>query len=140
MKQSASYCGLLIVILSVALLAVGCGIKPKPFKYESANEIPKGPGLLTGESGEYTLYDSNKRKADKQQAAEAGTTSTSEALTPADSEEFRRFQQWQKEKEEFEEFQEWKRSNEGREAYDEFLEWKRWQSFKRWQESQSNSK
>lgn len=138
MKHCKSKRTLLILMLTVSMLAIGCGgMKPKPFEYESANEIPSGPGLLTGKSGEYTVYDSNKRKTDQQPPA--GAAPTSETLSPADSEEFRRFQQWQQEKEEFEEFQEWKRSSEGREAYDEFLEWKRWQSFKRWQESQSKS-
>ena len=120
-----------VALIAVSWLLVGCGITPKPFDYEPVSEMSKSPGVLTGESGEYTIYDSKQQKTD--------TRSYSGTITPANSEEFRRFQQWQQEKEEFEAFQEWKRSNQGSEAYDEFLDWKRWQSFKRWQESQPKS-
>jgi hypothetical protein len=36
------------------------GEKEEPFVYHSGNEIPEGPGLFTGESGEWTIYRSNK--------------------------------------------------------------------------------
>ena len=120
-----------MAILPALIFLSGCGIQPKPFDYEPVSEMRKEPGILTGESGEYTVYDSKKRRAE--------TTPPSGTIAPADSEEFRRFQEWQQEKEEFEAFQEWKRSNQGAEEYDEFLDWKRWQSFKRWQESQPKS-
>ena len=39
--------------LLVSLLLAGCAAEPVP--YHSANEIPRGPGLLTGPSGEFVL-------------------------------------------------------------------------------------
>ena len=39
--------------LVVSLLLAGCAAEPAP--YHSANEIPRGPGLLTGPSGEFVL-------------------------------------------------------------------------------------
>ena len=39
--------------LLVSLLLAGCAAEPVP--YHSGNEIPRGPGLLTGPSGEFVL-------------------------------------------------------------------------------------
>ena len=37
----------------MALVLGGCAAEPVP--YHSQNEIPRGPGLLTGPSGEFAL-------------------------------------------------------------------------------------
>ncbi len=39
--------------LLVSLLLAGCAAEPVP--YHSGNEIPRGPGLLTGPTGEFVL-------------------------------------------------------------------------------------
>jgi hypothetical protein len=41
--------------LGAILLATACA-EVKPFEYTEIHEIPPGPGLLTGEDGEYVLY------------------------------------------------------------------------------------
>jgi len=119
-----------VILLFAAALPSGCAIKPKPFEYEPVTEMKKEPGVFSGESGDWTL------RAPAGGPAAARPQPAGEQLSPSDSEEFRRFQQWQQEKREFEAFQEWKRSPAGASEYEEFLEWQRWQAFKRWQESQ----
>ena len=38
------------------LILLGCG--GKSFDYHSGNEIPEGPGVFSGQDGEFTIYDS----------------------------------------------------------------------------------
>ena len=71
------------ILLCLAL--AGCAARP--FEYRSQNEIPEGPGFLTGEAGAFVL-----------RTDEAGP------LPPRESEEYREFREWR-------EFQEWKRRN-----------------------------
>ena len=42
-----------IVVLTAAGL-VACG--GQPFQVTPVDEVPKGPGLLSGEDGEFTIY------------------------------------------------------------------------------------
>lgn len=45
-----------IVLLTVAVgLMAACG-EIKPFEYRPTDEIKQGPGLFSGEDGEFTLY------------------------------------------------------------------------------------
>lgn len=146
MKMSFCLAGL------VLLTIFGCG--GKSFDYHSGNEIPEGPGVFSGEDGEFTIYDSKTGwRGEKPQVAEgAGSQATEQtgtaeaagaAVTAGESStetdeyrEFEEFQQWKKEKKEFEEFQEWKKSQQGSQEYQEFLDWKKWREFKKWQNSQ----
>ncbi len=141
-----------VCMVSIALLSLpGCG--GKPFVYNPPSEIPEGPGVLSGEDGEFTLYDSKSDKGGKKSkaAVEAGASSakisgaekTDAAVAagkkmPDNKEylEFQEFQEWKKEKGEFKEFQEWKKSKQSAKEYQEFLEWKKWKEFKKWQENQ----
>jgi len=34
----------------------GCAITPEPLEYQPDNEFKKGPGLLSGEDGAFTIY------------------------------------------------------------------------------------
>ena len=111
----------LLMALAAALI-LGCA-QAKPYEYYPATEIPKGPGLFTGEKGEYTVYSSEK-KSDGE--TDAKRTSDDKA-----SDEERR---------DFEAFQEWKRSPEGQAEYREFQDWLRWRDYKKWQESQSGNR
>ena len=128
-----------VCIVSIALLALpGCG--GKPFVYNPPSEIPEGPGILSGEDGEFTLYDSKSGKGGEKPkvAAEAGAPvaeisgaeKTGGAVAAGekipDSKEYREFQ----------DFQEWKKSKQGAKEYQEFQEWKKWKEFKKWQENQ----
>ena len=49
------------LVLAMGLAVAGCGAQPVP--YHSGNEIPPGPGLLSGEKGEFVV-----RAADLQPA------------------------------------------------------------------------
>jgi hypothetical protein len=41
------------ILLAVCAALVGCAAEPVP--YHSGNEIPRGPGLLSGSQGEFVL-------------------------------------------------------------------------------------
>ena len=45
----------LFASLGAILLATACA-EVKPFHYTEVHEIQPGPGLLTGESGEFVIY------------------------------------------------------------------------------------
>ena len=151
--------------LAVAIL-FGCGGKGKPFDYkQTAGEMKEGPGLFTGEEGEFAIYDSKKggpfwkqSKEESGKASEAagketpatsdktsevsqtkvaaGETSKEAQVTPEAAREFQEFQEWKKEQKEFEEFQEWKKTSKGAAEYKEFLEWKEWKSYQEWKKQQ----
>lgn len=42
--------------VAVFVVAVAACSRGKPVEYISIDEIPPGPGLLSGEDGEFTLY------------------------------------------------------------------------------------
>ena len=123
--------GLLIAVL----IACAGG---KSFDYQpTAGEMKPGPGVLTGESGELTVYDSKKaglfpkegdQKAEPAAAAStpAGQSSTGSAEDARDFQDFQQFQQWKKEKQEFHQYQEWKKSARGSADFQEFQEYLRW--------------
>jgi hypothetical protein len=147
-----------------AAILIGCGAKGRPSEFEqTAGEMKEGPGVLTGEEGEFTLFDSKKGgpfwKQSEQKSEEAsgqaskeapagserpfkpgqvaaGDTSGEAQVTPEAAREFREFQEWKKEQKEFEEFQEWKKTSKGAAEYREFLEWKEWKSYQEWKKKQ----
>ena len=134
------------LMISLALVALlGCNAKPFDYK-PTAGEMKEGPGVLTGESGELTVYDSKKggffpRESETKDAGASGekTAQTTEAAgtataAPAGSQgnasefqEFQEFQQWQKEKAQFREYQQWKKSTAGSAEFKEFQEYQQWQ-------------
>ena len=125
-----------VCLLSIALLTLpGCG--GKPFVYNPPSEIPEGPGVLSGEDGEFTLYDSKSNKRGKKSKAAAETDvpaaeksgAEKTGATVAAGEKM-------PDSKEYLEFQEWKKSKLGAKEYQEFLEWKKWKEFKKWQENQ----
>ena len=74
--MAASWMTLLISLALVAIL--GCNAKPYDYQ-PTAGEMKQGPGLLTGEDGELTIYDSKKggafpKDADAQEAGTSGET------------------------------------------------------------------
>lgn len=54
------YALLLILIPIIALSVAGCS-QWKPYKPPESTEIPEGPGLLSGEDGEFVIY---RKKSD----------------------------------------------------------------------------
>jgi len=155
--------GILWIALAAAAL-MGCGTKGQPYDYKpTAGEMKQGPGVLTGESGEFTVYDSEKEgpfwkqpEGDSQRPADssgtqapagsakpmaAATAATGGAgvespLTPEEAREFQEFQEWKKEKKAFQEFQEWKKSAEGSAEYREFREWQEFKTYQEWRKKQ----
>jgi len=46
-----------IMAMVTAMVAFyGCAITPEPLEYQPDNEFKKGPGLLSGEDGAFTIY------------------------------------------------------------------------------------
>jgi hypothetical protein len=145
-KSSHNLATWLMAVIAAVLLA-GCGAKT--FDYHPDTEIPGGPGVFSGQNGDFTIYDSESGKAaeggksknavDETAATGSAPSRATPTKEPTDAEayrEFLEFQQWQQEKKEFEAFQQWKKSRQGTREYDEFLEWKRWREYKQWQENQ----
>ena len=66
--------------LLLGICLAGCAAEPVP--YHSGNEIPRGPGLLTGAEGEVVLKMNTTRSA-----------------APRNAEEEREFQEWRKSRE-----------------------------------------
>lgn len=153
-----------ICIGLAAALLMGCGAKGKPAEFkQTADEMKEGPGVFTGEEGEFVIYDSKKggpfwqhskeeagktaEEADKEASAPsdtpsqttqvaAGKTSKESDVTPEEAKAFREFQEWKQEQEEFRKFQEWKKTSKGAAEYKEFLEWKEWKSYQEWKKRQ----
>jgi hypothetical protein len=115
-----------ILLIGFALIVlVGCA--GQPLEYDAADEIPSGPGVLSGKDGEFTLYRSKEEK-------DSGT-----AADNSEAKEFRELQEWKKEAKEFKEFQEWKKTMQGSDESREFLEWRKWKKFKEWEKSRQDS-
>jgi hypothetical protein len=134
-------------VVIVLVFLAGCG--GKSFDYHPDTEIPQGPGVFSGEKGDFTIYDSESAKTAKADQSKSDpnapaasvsepppATLTSEPVDAEEYREFREFQKWKQEKKEFEAFQQWKKSVQGAREYEEFLEWKRWREYKQWQEKQ----
>ena len=147
-----------------AALLIACGAKGQPAEFEqTAGEMKEGPGVFSGEEGEFTIYDSKKGgpfwKQQQEKSGEASKETGKEAqaasdkppeptpvaadqtsgevqVTPEEAKEFKEFQEWKKEQQSFKAFQEWKKSAEGKAEYQEFLEWKEWKAFQEWKKQQ----
>jgi len=149
-----------------AAILMGCGAKGKPYDYQpAADEMKEGPGVFTGEEGEFAIYNSKKggpfwkqskekseetaketgkaAPATSDQSAEVAPTrvaaddsSKESDVSPEAAREFQEFQEWKKEQKEFREFQEWKKTSKGAAEYREFLEWKEWKSYQEWKKRQ----
>jgi hypothetical protein len=137
--------GWMTLLICLAIMAlVGCNAKP--FDYQpTAGEMKQGPGVLTGEDGELTIYDSEKggafpKESDAtvagtsvektaQATAAAGTTAAAAAGSQdkaGEFQEFQEYQQWQKEKEQFRQYQQWKNSTAGSADFKDFQEYQQW--------------
>jgi hypothetical protein len=132
------------MLLGIGLLVaalMGCGAKGQPAEFEqTAGEMKKGPGVLTGEEGALVVYDSKRGGAFPQfkgKQSEEGSKKASEKAdqdasavseTAAESSQIAAGQtstgtQVSPEAaREFQEFQEWKKEQQ---AFREFQEWKK---------------
>lgn len=154
-----SLSGILWVVV-IALGLTGCGSEGKPYDYKpTAGEMKEGPGVFTGESGEFTVYDSKKggvfwKQSQEQQPGTAGASGTEtpassaesgtnppvanveaaegSPITPEEAREYQEFQEWKNEKRAFQEFQEWKKSAAGSAEYKEFREWQEFKTYQEW--------
>ena len=146
----------------ITVILIGCGAKAGEFK-QTAGEMKEGPGLFTGQEGEFAVYDSKKGgpfwKQSEEKSQEgvqeagkdvsppvdpasgtsqvaAGQTPGETQVTPEEARDFQQFQEWKQEQKEFREFMEWKKSAKGSAEYREFLEWKEWKSYQEWKQQQ----
>ncbi len=115
----------LILGLTLAMLG-GCGAKS--FDYRSANEIPEGPGLFSGEKGAFVLYDSKQPRGHPER--DAGSS-------PVEKARAAKFAEDQAEFEAYREYLRWKDSATGTAEYRDFQDWKEWKAYRKWKESQA---
>jgi hypothetical protein len=128
----------ILLIGAVLSALIGCA-GGKSYDYQpTAGEMKPGPGALTGESGELTIYDSKQgglfpkgddskaETATATAAAQEGKASTESSTEDKEFQEFQEYQQWKKEKQEFREYQEWKKSAESSPDFMEFQEYQQW--------------
>ncbi len=135
MKNSITTASRLKNLLIGFTLIVLAGCAGQPFEPDTVGEIPSGPGVLSGEDGEFTIYDSEGGVFGKKKNKKDSET----AEDNAEAEEFQEFQQWKKEAKEFRKFQEWKKTSRDSDEYREFLEWRKWKKYKEWEKSQQGS-
>ncbi|NIA67032.1 hypothetical protein HBA54_00325 [Pelagibius litoralis] len=50
----------MVGLLALAVVLAGCA-DVKPLEYRAVDQIKPGPGLLTGEDGEFVLYGSSRK-------------------------------------------------------------------------------
>lgn len=105
-----------LVAWSAGVLAACAG---QPFEYQSQNEIPKGPGVFSGESGGFTIRvpgtggDSSApaRRSAATSAAAARTAGSASNPGEPDFDEFEAFREYRRAKgaatPDYAEFQEW---------------------------------
>ena len=74
----------LTAALAACAALAGCGGQPAP--YHSGNEIPQGPGLLTGAEGAWVVR--------------PGRIEPTQSAAPRTAEEEREFQEWRKQRQE----------------------------------------
>jgi hypothetical protein len=59
---------LLAGLLGLAIATGGCASAPEPFDYQQENELKPGPGLFSGDDGEFTLFE--HRRTQKENPSE----------------------------------------------------------------------
>lgn len=57
-------------------MIAGCGTAPEPFKYENDRDLRKGPGLFSGETGEFEIYNRQEEKKEPANADDTGDQET----------------------------------------------------------------
>jgi len=102
----------LISLLAGGAVLAGCGAKP--LAYHSAQEIPQGSGMFSGEEGAFVF-----------QVGSAGAAKRpASAVAPATAEGRREF-------EDFREYQRWKRESANTPSGREFEDWREWQEWRK---------
>jgi hypothetical protein len=91
-------------LIAAALAAALAGCGAAPLEYHRADDMKPGPGMISGEKGEFVY-----RVGAKEPAAAAAPAPAGEA----------------------EEFERWKRSAAGTDEYREFQDWREWRDWKR---------
>jgi hypothetical protein len=150
-----------LVICLVAAILIGCGAKPGEFK-QTAGEMKEGPGVLTGEEGEFAIYDSKKggpfwkhskeksEEAAKEESETAGKETSATSDEPSKTtqvaagqtskapdvtpEAAREFQQFQEWKKEQKEFQQFQEWKKTSKGAAEYREFLEWKEWKSYQE------
>ena len=70
-----------LALAGVLAVSVATAVSAEDFEYHAIDEIPEGPGLITDESGEFTLFKWSRDKANDNSTQ--NTTSTQSAPAPA---------------------------------------------------------
>ncbi len=119
-------------VLAVTISFGIWGCAAKPFDAPQTGEIPKGPGVFSKGDDGVVLYDSNRKKPDRQAtvttapAAKGPAGRSERPSTASDYAEFEAYRQ----------FKEWKKRVVGTEEYEEFQQWRQWRKYRQWKQNQ----
>lgn len=122
-----------LIALFFIASTIGCSIGP----YEELEEasVPEGPGVFTGDSGEFSYKAFVGKKEKAQREVDSGNTvssSSGDIVVPSVGEDSFR---------DFEEFKAWRRAQEpGSENYQEYQDWRAYQQYLRFKEQQPQNK
>ena len=126
-----------LIIFLFALIAA-CSVGPFEDPAENMPDAPKGPGLFSGDKGEFSfsdIFDKKENQAAQQEDAELSSPSTSYgsnaniSIPAIDSQSF----------EDFETFKAWRRASQPDSVdYQEFQDWKAYQQYRRFKSQQQN--
>ncbi len=129
-----------LVIFALA----GCHAKPYDYK-PTAGEMKEGPGVFSGEDGEFTIYDSKgdgllqnegQTPAAKPAAEQSDGTTAAAAAGSGTAAQSAPKPDKTRELQEFQEYRQWKKGAKNSADYNEFLEWKEFKSYQEWKKSQ----
>ena len=112
-----------ILLLAPYLLLTACATAPsQKGDFVVYGEEPEGPGLISGDSGEFVLFKQDGRQAD----------AADDSARPGGQPQPLSAEEWQ----EFEAFKRWLEAREtDSNSYQEFLQWRQFEAYKQWQES-----
>jgi hypothetical protein len=120
-------------VVLVALISIGIwGCAAKPFDPPQTGEIPKGPGVFSKGDDGVVLYDSNKKRSNRETEASpepAAKGDTGQPAAPSSASDYAEFEAYQR-------FKAWKKSAAGTEEYEEFQQWRQWQQYRQWKKNQ----
>lgn len=114
----------LILAVAAAITVVSCATSPgQPDDYAPYGEEPRGPGVISGNSGKIVIFEGQDRAQPRAKTG-SGYIPAPDPVSTADWEEFSAFQRWQKAKRDQDE------------TYREFQQWLEFEEYKTWRNSQ----
>lgn len=110
-----------VLVATASLFLFAC--QQKPIDYQPIGDIPQGPGLFSGEDGEFNLYHSrNQPSADTNASQQDKEQATQSERNHQQEQDYQNFKAWQ--------------ARQGDTNSSEYQEFKAWQEWKALQQTQ----